>query len=323
MIGEAFTLPTPGALRWARRTAFTVIPVVIGVVLATFFLLRLVPGDPAAAILGDQASDASLAALREKMGLNSSIGAQLLDFMGQVFFHADTGNSLVFDVSSRQLIAARAGISMSLVALSVVFTAVIVVPMALLAATHRDRLLDQLIRIIPAIGLSMPIFWIGLLLVLVFAVRLGWLPVGGSVNGFASLILPALAVAITIAPPLIRSLRAQLLEVFQADFVSTLRAAGLPSRRILVRHVLRNAALPTLTLFGLNVAYLVGGTLIVEKVFAINGLGALMFEAIGNRDFPVVQGIALFSAVVVVAVTLVTDFAVHRLDPRNSRPGAQ
>jgi peptide/nickel transport system permease protein len=293
--------------------------VVIGVVVATFFLLRLVPGDPAEAILGDRATDDAVAALRVQLGLDKPLAQQFFEFAAQVFLHFDTGDSLIYGTSTRDLVMARIGVSLTIVALAVLFSIVIAVPLALLAATHKDGIADHLVRIIPAVGLAMPIFWLGLILIIIFSVNLRWLPVGGTNSGFASFVLPALAVSIAIVPPIVRSLRAQLLEVLDADFVATARAARLPRWRVLVFHVLRNAALPTLTLFGLNVAYLVGGTLVVERVFAINGLGALMFEAIGNRDFPVVQGIALTCAIIVVIVTLATDFAVHRLDPRTRR----
>jgi len=286
---------------------------------ATFFLLRLVPGDPAEAILGDRATDDAVAALRVQLGLDKPLAQQFFEFAAQVFLHFDTGDSLIYGTSTRDLVMARIGVSLTIVALAVLFSVVIAVPLALLAATHKDGIADHLVRIIPAVGLAMPIFWLGLILIIIFSVNLRWLPVGGTNSGFASFVLPALAVSIAIVPPIVRSLRAQLLEVLDADFVATARAARLPRWRILVFHVLRNAALPTLTLFGLNVAYLVGGTLVVERVFAINGLGALMFEAIGNRDFPVVQGIALTCAIIVVIVTLATDFAVHRLDPRTRR----
>lgn len=294
-------------------------PVVVGVVLATFFLLRLVPGGPAAAVLGDQATDEAVAALEAQMGLDRPLATQLGSYVTGVVLRGDVGTSLIYDVPTSDLIAARVGVTLSVVALAVALTVVLVVPLALAAALRKDGVVDHLIRVVPAIGLAMPTFWIGLLLVLVFAVNLGWLPAGGSGDGVRSLILPAVALAISLTPVLVRTLRAQLLEVLDADFVATLTAAGLGRRRVLV-HVLRNAALPTLTLFGLNIAYLIGGTLVVERVFALNGLGALMFESIGNRDFPVVQGVALFCAVAVVVVTVATDFLVDRLDPRSRLP---
>lgn len=310
----------PAPLRWLRRTLFAVVPVVIGVVIAVFFLLRLVPGDPARMILGENATEESVAALREQLGLNKPLPQQLLDFAGNVFLHGDTGNSLIFGVSTRELIAQRAPISLGLVALAVLFSVVIAVTLAVAAARHKDGIVDHVVRIIPTIGLGMPTFWLGLLLIILFAVNLRWFPVGGIGTGplepLRSLVLPALAVSLGLVPPLVRSLRAELLEVFSADFVTTLRAAGIPERRVVFGHILRNAGLPTLTLLSVSVSYLIGGTLVVEQVFGINGLGSLLFGAISNRDFPVVQGVALYCALGVVIVSLVLDVLVNLLDPR-------
>jgi peptide/nickel transport system permease protein len=307
-------------MRWFARSLLTAIPVAVGVVVCVFLLLRLVPGDPAQMILGDQATTASIDALRERLGLNAPIGQQLWDYLIGVFTRADIGRSLVTDQPVLSLIAARIPVTLLLVALAVAFTVIITVPLALLAATHKDGALDHLVRIFPTIGMAMPAFWVGLILILVFGVSLHWLPVGGVGTGpgdpLRSLVLPALTVALGMSPPLIRSLREQLLEVLEADFVVTLRAAGLGSGTILARHVLRNASVPALSLLGVNVAYLLGGTLVIEKVFAINGMGALLFNSISTRDFPVVQGITLVSALGVVFISLVTDLLVAGIDPR-------
>ena len=274
-------------------------------------------------ILGEQAPPESVDQLREKLGLNEPIIAQFTSFIVGIVVRGDTGTSLVYDVSTRDLIVERAPISLALVALTVVFSVILAVPLAMAAATHRDRFLDHSIRVLPTIGLGMPTFWTGLILIVIFAVGLQWFPVGGVGTGpgepLRSLVLPALTVSLGLVPSLVRSLRAQLLDVLDADFVATLTAARVPRVRVLFRHVLRNAALPTLTLLGVNVAYLIGGTLVIERVFAINGLGTLLFSAISNRDFPVVQGIALYSAIVVVFVTLVVDILIDILDPRVRR----
>lgn len=310
---------------WAalRRFLSRVLPVGVGVVVAVFFLLRLVPGDPARIILGDQATDASVAALREQLGLNKPLWTQFWDFVVQLVTHFDTGQSLVYGQSTRELIVGRAPLSLGIVAVAVLLTVVIAVPLAVAAATHRNGPIDHAIRVIPAVGMGMPTFWVGLILIIVFAVTLGWLPVGGVGEGpgepLRSLILPGIAVAIGAIPPLVRSLRAQLLDVVSADFVTTLRAAHIPESTIQFRHVLRNAAVPTLNLFGVNVAYMIGGTLVVEKVFAINGVGMLLFNAISNRDFPVVQGVALYCAFFVVVITVLVDLASAAIDPRLRR----
>jgi peptide/nickel transport system permease protein len=307
-------------MRWFGRSLLAAIPVALGVVVCVFLLLRIVPGDPARMILGEQATTASIDALREQLGLNQPVGQQLWSYLVGVFTRADIGTSLVTDQPVLGLIASRVGVTLLLVGLAVVFTVLIAVPLALIAATHKDGPLDHVVRIFPTIGMAMPAFWVGLILILVFGVGLRWLPVGGVGNSPAdplrSLILPALTVAIGMSPPLIRSLREQLLEVLDADFVVTLKAARLGSGSILVRHVLRNAAVPAVSLLGVNVAYLLGGTLVIEKVFAINGMGALLFSSISTRDFPVVQGITLVSALGVVVISLVTDLLVAALDPR-------
>ncbi len=308
------------ARRAGKRLLTRVLPVAVGVVVTVFFLLRLVPGDPARVILGDQATDASVMALHNQLGLDKPLWTQFWDFVGQLVTHFDTGQSLVYGESTRTLILGRAPLSLGIVAIAVVVTLMAAVPLAVVAATHRNGPIDHLIRVIPAVGMGMPTFWIGMLLIVVFAVTLKWLPVGGVGTGafepWRSLVLPGVAVAIGAVPPLIRSLRAQLLDVVSADFVTTLRAAHVPERRIQFRHVLRNAAVPTLNLFGVNVAYMIGGTLVVEKVFAINGVGMLLFNSITSRDFPAVQGVALYCAFFVVVITIVVDLLSTVLDPR-------
>ena len=306
-------------MRWVGRSLLSVVPVVVGVVLCVFFLIRIVPGDPAAMILGDQATQASIDALHEQLGLDLPLGTQLWNWLVGVFARGDIGTSLITSQPVAGLVWSRAGITAGLVLLAVGFTVLLAVPLALLAATHAGSWLDQLVRVVPTIGMAMPAFWVGLLLILVFGVNLHWLPVGGGGTGpgepLRSLVLPAFTVALGMSPPLVRSLREQLLEVLDADFVVTLRAARLPRWRV-NSHVLRNAAVPTVSLLGLNIAYLIGGTLVIEKVFAINGMGALLFSSISSRDFPVVQGIALVLALVVVVVSLLTEALVALLDPR-------
>lgn len=311
------------AKRLARATVRAlarIVPVMFGVVVAVFFLLRLVPGNPAAMILGERATPEAVAALERELGLDLPLWHQFVDFLVGLLTRFDTGDSLVTGVSTREVIFERAPISLGIVACAVLLAVCIAVPLALAAALRQDGVVDHLVRVIPAAGLGMPLFWIGLLLIIVFAVHLGWFPVGGVGTGpfepIRSLFLPALAVALGMAPPLIRSLRAQLIEVLQADFVTTLTAARVPRARILWRHVLRGAALPTLTLLSVNTAYLIGGTLVVEKVFGINGIGTILFQSISNRDFPVVQGVALYCAVLVVLVTALASVLATALDPR-------
>jgi len=218
------------------------------------------------------------------------------------------------------LVGQRIGETAGLVGLATLFAVVITVPLATVAASRRDRLPDQAVRAFSVFGLGMPAFWFAIVLIEIFAVNLHVLPVGGAGTGvlghLRSLILPALTAAFAIVPLLVRSLRVGMLEVLGADFVAAARANGLREPRVLIWHVARNATIPTLTLLGLNVAYLVGSTVIVENVFALNGLGSLLLSSISARDFPLVQAITLVLAVAVVLINLLTDLLAARLDPR-------
>jgi peptide/nickel transport system permease protein len=303
----------------ARRAAQAVL-ILAGVIVATFLLLHIIPGDPARQILGIHATDQQVAALRQKFGLDRPLIVQFGSFVAHLFTHGDTGNSLYYGTSTRSLLVPRMGVTLELVAMAGVISAAITIPLAIWAATHQNRLPDQLIRVIPAIGAGMPAIWLGLMLIVLFSVRLHWFPVGGAGPGawltFRGLVLPALTAALAITPLLIRSLRAELLEVLQSDYIAAARTRSLSEPRVLFVHAARNAVVPMLTLLGLNLAYLVGGTVVVEQVFDINGLGVLMFNSISDRDFPVVQGIALFFAIIVVLVNLLTEIAATVADPR-------
>ncbi|OWA34485.1 peptide ABC transporter permease [Saccharibacillus sp. O16] len=271
-------------------------------------------------ILGEYATDESITALRHTLGLDLSLWEQFVRFVRILFTQGDTGNSIVSGVSVRQLIGDRAPVTLLLIAMAAVLAVCISLILAVLAATHKDKLLDHLIRIFPAITLGMPVFWVGLLLILLFGVRLHWFPVGGVREGWTgmlySLTLPAITVAFSQIPTLVRSLRAQMLEVLESDFVVTLKAAAIPRHAILFKHVLRNSALPTLMLLGVNLSYMIGGTLVVEQVFGIKGIGSLLFTSISSRDFPVIQGIALYCAVAVVVIGLLVEIFAWWLDPR-------
>jgi len=198
---------------------------------------------------------------------------------------------------------------------------VIAVPLAAVAATYRDRVPDHVVRAVPLIGLGFPPFWVGIVLLLVFGLHLGRaFPVGDYGSGFVghlhSMFLPALTVAFGIAPILIRSLRASLLEVLESEYVTTARSKGLPESRVLVRHALRNAVISTVTVLGVNIGYLVGGTLVIEQVYALPGIGQLMINSIFQRDFPVVQAVTLVFSIMVVLVYLLSDVVHAMLDPR-------
>lgn len=207
-----------------------------------------------------------------------------------------------------------------MIAYGALLTILITVPVAVVAAVHLNRWPDYVARSIPLVELGMPSFWLALILILFFAVRLPWFPVGGYGEGVPghlySLFLPGLTIALAIAPFTIRSLRAAMVDVLDSEYVATARAKGISERRVLFRHVLRNALIPTITVLGVNIGWLVGNTLIVEKIYAIPGVGALMIDAILSRDFPIIQGLALVFGILVVLTNLATDLVRASLDPR-------
>jgi peptide/nickel transport system permease protein len=306
-------------VRYACRRVAGGVLVVIGVSIATFVLLHLLPGNPARAVLGERATPVEVHALEQRWGLSDSLPRQFAHFVN-LLVHGNLGQSLFYGSSISVLIKQRIAVTASLVGVAALFAVLISVPMAALAAVRRDRPIDHAIRTVPLLGLGMPSFWVGIVGIEIFSVSLHLLPVGGWGTSFGghlkSLVLPGLTAALAITPILTRSLRSGMLDVLDADFVAAARSKGIGGTRVLFVHVVRNAAIPTITLLGINIAYLVGSTVVIEQVFALNGLGQLMLTAISNRDFPVVQGVTLVFAVAVVVVNLVTDLVVARLDPR-------
>jgi peptide/nickel transport system permease protein len=307
-------------LAYALRRLAQMVPVVLGVTILVFFLIHLIPGDPAVTILGVRATPALVAELHRQWGLDRSLPEQYLLFM-QRLLHGDLGTSLFYRVPVSDLIRDKTPVTVLLLIYAGVLALVIAVPLALLAATKKDGARDHVVRAVPLVGLGMPPFWIGIMLILLLAADVFKIfPVGGYGSGpvghLDSLFLPALTIAIGIAPILIRSLRASLLTVLESDFVTTAHAKGLPGRRVLVRHAFRNAVLAMISVLTVNLGFLVGGTIVIEKIFALPGLGALMFDGISSRDFAVVQGVTLVFAILVVLVNLISDIVYSLLDPR-------
>jgi peptide/nickel transport system permease protein len=305
---------------YAARRLLHLVPIVLGVTILVFFLIHLVPGDPARTILGNQATDQRVALLRHTWGLDRPLPVQYEKFMGRLA-HGDLGSSLFYNVGAGRLVVDRLPVTLWLIGFGTILAILIGVPLAAIAATRRDRLPDHVVRVVPLVGLGFPPFWVGIVLLLVFGLHFGRLfPVGGYGSGFFghlhSMFLPALTVALGIAPILVRSLRVSLIEVLESDYVTTARSKGIPERRVLARHGLRNAVISTVTVLGVNIGYLVGGTLLVEQVFAVPGIGQLMINSINDRDFPVVQAVTFVFAVMVVLVYLLSDLVHASLDPR-------
>ena len=305
---------------YVARRLLQMVPVVLGVTILVFFMIHLVPGDPARTMLGVHASPERIALLHKEWGLDKSLLVQYKLFMSRLL-HGDLGNSLFYHVPARELIIDRLPVTLWLIGYGTALSILIAMPLAALAASKRDAARDHVVRVVPLIGLGFPSFWVGIMLLLAFGLNMGRLfPVGGYGTGFAghirAMFLPALTVAIAISPILIRSLRASLLNVLESDYITTARSKGLPERRVLIRHALRNAVISTVTILGVNIGYLVGGTLVIEQVFALPGVGQLMINSIFQRDFPVVQGVTLVFAILVVIVYLLTDIVHSMLDPR-------
>jgi peptide/nickel transport system permease protein len=305
---------------YVARRLLHMVPVAVGVTILVFFMIHLVPGDPARTMLGVHATPHRVALLHKEWGLDKSLPVQYEKFMVRLA-HGDLGDSLFYRVPARTLIVDRLPVTLWLIAYGTGLSILIALPLAAIAATKRDAARDQLVRAVPLVGLGFPQFWMGIMLLLAFALHAGrFFPVGGygvGVTGhLRSMFLPGLTVALGIAPILIRSLRASLLQVLESDYITTARSKGLPERRVLLRHALRNAVISTVSVLGVNIGFLVGGTLIIEQVFALPGIGQLMINSIFQRDFPVVQGVTLFFGIMVVIVYLLTDVVHSVLDPR-------
>jgi peptide/nickel transport system permease protein len=295
------------------------IPTVIFILIVTFVLIRLLPGDPASAMLGDRAIDADVQRINANLGLDKPIIVQFFYFVRRVFT-GDLGNSISLKIPVSTLILQRLPVTLMLTAMAAIIALLLAVPLAFVAALKREETPDAVIRGVFQVGLSMPVFYIGILLLTLFGATLKWFPVGGYGDTFGSrlyhLFLPALTLALSFAAVLMRNLRAAIIGVINAEYVDFARSKGLRTRIILFRHVLRNALISTVTLFGLQIGSLLGGAVITETVFAVPGAGRLMIDSIYGRDYPVLQGLTVALAILVSLTFLVTDIIQAWLDPR-------
>ncbi len=307
---------------WLAGRLLQIIPTLLLIGLAAFLLARALPGNAVLAMLGDHASDATVERLTQQMGLDRSIGVQLWAYLSAVV-HGDFGVSTAFRIPVLRLIADRLPATLLLTGMSLVIAVLLGFPLAFIAAVNVNRWPDLTIRAVFQVGLSSPIFYVGLILLTVLAGWLRWFPVGGYGDDWGErlyhLFLPALALALSLAAVIMRSLRAAILQVLRAEFVDSATAKGLAPRVVLFRHVLRNAMIATLTLIGLNVGTLLGGAVITESVFAVPGVGRLMVDSIFARDYPVIQGLTIVLAVLVSLAFLVTDVVQMWMDPRVGR----
>ena len=304
---------------WIAKRLVQMIPVVIGITIISFFLIKLTPGDPARMILGMKASPEAVAVVRERLGLDLPLATQYFNYIGDLS-KGELGDSIRYQLPVSDLILQYLPVTAFLAAYVIFLTIPITLLFGMLAARNRGRWIDQAIRMATILGMTMPVFWLAILMLRLFSIELEWFPVSGFGIGFAGhlhhLFLPAVSISIYLAPILIRNLRSALLTEMGADYVVASRAKGLPESYIFNHHILKNASLPTLNLFGVMVTYLIGGTLIVELVYALPGLGTLMYNAILGRDYSVIQGLTLFYAIATVLITLATDLVSSMIDPR-------
>ena len=305
--------------RYIARRLVQLIPVVFGITLILFFMLRLIPGDPASVMLGERATDAAVARINHELGLDQPIYVQYGYFLRDLAT-LNLGTSIKYQVPVATLLGQRLLVSLSVVGVTLLLTIVIAFPLGVLAALKKDSLIDNAVRSLFVVLMLMPSFWVGILLIIFFSVQLGLFPVSGYGNGLLDslhhLFLPALTIALAITPVLVRALRSSILDALSADYVRTARAKGLRESAVITAHVLRNALIPAVTLLGLSIGSLMGGTVILEKVFALPGAGALLIDSIGARDYPVVQASTMVFATMVILVNLVTDIVYSFLDPR-------
>ena len=297
----------------ARRLLATP-PTIFGVATLVFFFLHFIPGDPVEVMLGETAAPADREALRHALGLDRPVGEQYLRYLGGLL-QGDLGVSLHGRQPVAEIVLARVPATLRLTLVAGLLAAAVALPLGILAAARRGGTADTLSTGFALLGASLPNFFLGPLLVLVFSIRLGWLPVSGAERP-ESLLLPAVTLGLGMSAILTRLTRSALLEVLSADFIRTARAKGLRERTVFVRHALRNALVGVTTIFGLQLGGLLGGAIITETIFAWPGIGSLTLQAIEARDYPVVQGCVLVIALGYVAANLVTDLAVQRLDPR-------
>lgn len=295
------------------------IPVLIGISLVTFVLVQLIPGDPVRQMLGPKASESAIALTRARYGLDQPIIVQYLYYVWNLL-QGDLGRSLAYRSPVGEIILTRLPATLFLLLYGAAFGIALTVALSVVAARNQGKWIDQAVRFACVAGLGLPSFWIGIMLIFLFSLTFGLFPVSGFGNGLIEhlhhLFLPALTIGIIMTPILTRNFRATLVGQMKSDYVNAARSKGLPEHYIFRHHVLRNSLLPTVHLLGITLSFLIGGTVVVETVFAVPGLGQLMVRAILSRDYFVVQGATLVLAVGVVSVNFLVDIVTVMIDPR-------
>jgi peptide/nickel transport system permease protein len=305
----------------AKRTAAAV-PTLLLVLFLSFLLIDLVPGDPARIVAGSDATPAQLDVVRARLGLDKPFVERMGTYVVKVA-QGDLGKSLQNQQPVTERIASSLPVTMSLGLVAMLFALIIAVPCGVLAALNRGRWFDHVVALLSSLLIAIPPFVVGLIFVVVFALQRSWLPAAGYVpfgqnplEWLRSLILPGLALALTPAAELVRQIRGTLVDTMEQDFVRTVRAKGMPRRYVLGKHAAKNAAPPVVTVLGLQVGRILGGAVVVERIFAISGFGTLAFDAVLSRDLPLIQGVVLVSALAVIICNVLVDFSYGYFNPR-------
>lgn len=314
-------------LKMILKRIIQLIPVIFVVITFTFFVTRIIPGDPARSILGPQASVEAIEKMQEEMGLNKPIGEQYVDYMADIV-RGDFGMSYSYNQPVSTLIAERFPNTLILTVTSLILALLLGIPSGVLSAYKQNSFWDYLLSVVSLCGVSIPIFWLGLMLALLFGVTLGWLPTSGmgSIhdglwNYVRYMILPTICLATIPAANFARTTRSSMLEVINSDYIKSLRARGVSEKSVIFKHGLKNAFPPIVTVIGIQTATLLSGAILTETIFGWQGIGKLIVDAIGNRDYALIQGCVLFIALIYVFVNLAVDIVYILINPKVSFAG--
>lgn len=301
--------------RYILKRLLWMIPVMLGIAILIFSIMYICPGDPAASMLGTGATQVQIEAKREEMGLNDPYIVRLGRYLCDVFLHFDLGTSYMYGTPVIDGLMERMQYTL-VIALSCMLLQILIgTPLGIIAATHRNGIADRICMFIAMLGVSIPAFWLALMMVVVFAVNLGWLPAFG-VGGFKYYIMPCLANCLAGVATQARQTRSSMLEVIRSDYVTTAKSKGLSGRSVLLKHALPNALIPIITIVGNGMGMMLGGTVVIENVFSIPGIGSYMTSAINSRDYPIVMGGVLLLGLIFSLIMLLVDVVYAFVDPR-------
>ena len=301
--------------KYVLKRLLWMIPISLGVAILVFTLMTFCPGDPAEIILGTTATEENLEAMREQLGLNDPYLVRLGDYLSDTFLHFDLGESWTTGVSIADSIVECLPRTMTLTVCTLCIAIVIGIPLGVVAAVYQNRWPDKVSMVLALLGVSIPNFWLALLLVILFSVNLGWLPAMG-IGGIEYYILPAMAGATNGIATLARQTRSSMLDVIRSDYITTARAKGVPEIQVILKHALKNGLIPIITVIGTQFGKQLGGTMVIETIFAIPGMGQLIITAVNSRDYPVVQSGSIFLAIVFSLCMLAVDLLYAAVDPR-------